>query len=305
MTLTISGQSDLDTGWTGISHNQGVVEGTNLYVCLEGCDRSTNSICTGVGRTGRDTINGPVFGAPLPLSTGGAPVCVVNAFKGDLTLFKADLATGQVNIDIPLESRVHGPSPSQSRPCPTCSGETIGARGVCRGGPNDGRSCVTGGTSQFGNVSADCPPPPADNIGNLDIDLNSTTCTQTLTATIPCSGGTCWCERQQQMNDCDSPASCSESICPSGQLPGIDQTCCRKSGQVRACFIAPDITRSGNGCVPLPEWPDPTYPKGAAGTKLASTFCIARTSSGLVNGIAGLAGPGALLLAGNVCHSMP
>jgi hypothetical protein len=129
---------------------------------------------------------------------------------------------------------------------------------------------LTGGISQFGNVSPDCPPNPTDNVGNLDIDLNSRTGTRTLTATIPCPGGRCWCAGQLQMNDCDTPSSCSAAVCPSGQLPGIDQTCRLKSGQVRGCFIAPDITRTGNGPVPAPAWPDPAYPKEAMGARLAA-----------------------------------
>jgi hypothetical protein len=46
-------------------------------------------------------------------------------------------------------------------------------------------------------------------------------------------------------------------------------------------------------------WPDPNYPKKTAEDgSLVSVFCIAATTSVLVNGVAGLPGPGAIILPG-------
>jgi hypothetical protein len=204
LVLHVVGQSDLDTGWTGISHNQGVVEGSYLCVCLQDCDTTTDPDCTGVGATGAGTINSAVFGAPLPLSTGGAPVCVVNQYSDDITVSSTNMETGTLDILIPLLSKVYQ-GISQTKPCPTCSGSAIGQSGTCSGGPNNGNACVVDGTSQFGNVSTQCPPSPANSIGDLDIPLDSTTSTSTLTATLSCrfGGGACWCPGQSRMNDCD------------------------------------------------------------------------------------------------------
>ena len=54
----------------------------------------------------------------------------------------------------------------------------------------------------------------------------------------------------------------------------------------------------------MPAWSgDPTtYPKTTTG-KLAATFCEAATESIAVNGVAGLPGPGALILPGDVMWS--
>ena len=61
------------------------------------------------------------------------------------------------------------------------------------------------------------------------------------------------------------------------------------------------ISRTGKPTVPQPAWPDPTYPKktdcapGACTVQVA-TFCEAATGTGSVDGLAGLPGPGALIL---------
>jgi hypothetical protein len=208
LVLQVVGQSDLDTGWTGISHNQGVVKGSFLCACLQDCDTTTDPECAGTGATGRGMINGTTFGPPLPLSTGGAPVCVVNEYAGAVTVSKADMQTGDLDIFVPLTARVHT-GISHTRPCPTCSGGAIGQNGTCQGGPNNEKSCTVEGTSPLGNVSGQCPPNPPNNIGNLEITLDSTTGTRKLTARFRCrvGGGGCWCPGQNRMNDCDLASS--------------------------------------------------------------------------------------------------
>ena len=75
LTLTVGENADLDTGVSGISHNQGVTVGSKTFVCLKDCDLETDSVCTGTGETNTKgktrTINGDTFGAPLPLLSGG------------------------------------------------------------------------------------------------------------------------------------------------------------------------------------------------------------------------------------------
>jgi hypothetical protein len=308
LALTVGAGGDLDTGWTGISHNQGVVEGFTVFLCLEDCDQSTNSVCTGIGKTdatGSGSINGKYFGPPLPLSTGGVPVCVVNEYRDDITLGKYDLATGEQQMTVLLTSRVHQ-GIKIDQPCPICKGSSvIGAGGTCDGGPGyagNGRGCTVEGLTQFGNVSTKCLPDPANNIGNLTIDLPYTTESTLLagdafTCTPPPqgSGGPCPCGQQKQRNDCDS--ACSEAQCPSGLEPGVDQKCCVKSGQGRGCFEG-DIPSQGARGMPTPAWPDPTYPKTVDNASVATTFCIPATESVIVNNVAGLSGPGHSILPG-------
>jgi hypothetical protein len=312
LTLTVGAGADLDTGWTGISHNQGVVEGSNVYVCLQGCDQTTNGVCTGTGETdtsGKNgTINGKFFGSPLPLSTGGVPVCVLNEYRADITLGKFDMQIGEVNMLVPLLSKVHQ-GIKIDQPCPICKGPPlVGAGGTCVGGPRTGQGCIVEGLTQFGNTSTQCLPDPANGIGNLIIDLPITTEGRvdpasgnlpgdgsTCIAPPTGSGGPCPCPNQKQRNDCDS--ACNESQCPSGLEPGIDQKCCVKTGRGRGCFEG-DVNSQGTRAIPMPAWPDPTYPKTATGGSLATPFCIAATASLLVNNVAGLAGPGNVILPG-------
>ena len=173
-------------GWTGISHNQGIVEGSQIFICLQDCDLSTNPICTGTGPTGKGTINDTTFGPPLPLSTGGVPVCVINEYRGDVTLVSANLSTGDIVLNVPLTSKVHQGA-TVTVPCPICNGDaTVGASGTyVNCGPNNttctqGAACTVDGLSGLGNTSTVCLPNPGNNIGNLKINLNTTSGTSTL-----------------------------------------------------------------------------------------------------------------------------
>ena len=316
-TLTVGDTgADLDTGWTGISHNQGVTVGSSVQICLEGCDMDTNPVCTGIGTTGGgNKLNGQYFGSPLPLIAADVPTCVLNEFRDDIRVDNFNLETGEIDMTILLTSRVHQ-GVSTSFPCPVCNApERIGASGTCRFGPDEGKRCTVGGLTNFGPTSADCKPNPVDNIGNLRIDLPLTTSTKTqdgrafqcLPQSAGGSGGRCPCENQLKQNDCAS--ACNEGMCPSGLSPGVDQVCCRdEANGRRGCFAAnEDVTRSGVPAIPYADanaqtgaWPDPTYPKTALGGALATPFCIPATTDNVVNSVAGLAGPGALILPGPV-----
>ncbi len=311
LTQIVGPGADRDTGWTGISHNQGVVEGSRVFLCLRDCDQSTNPVCTGIGETDSNdksnTINGKFFGAPLPLSTGGVPVCVVNEYRDDIILAKYDLSTSETEQTVLLTSKVHQ-GIKIDQPCPICKGSAVfGAGGSCDGGPGyagNGKACTVEGLTQFGNTSTKCLPDPANGIGNLTIDLPLTTESGLLPGdTFSCipppqgSGGQCPCAQQKQRNDCDSACSSETPPCPSGLEPGVDQKCCVKSGQGRGCFEG-DIPTQGLRGIPTPAWPDPTYPKMADNAALSTPFCIAATESVIVNNVAGLSGPGNLILPG-------
>jgi hypothetical protein len=314
ITLTVGNGADLDTGWTGLSHNQGVTVGSSVSVCLQDCDLDTNPVCSGTGPTGGSgKLNGRYFGSPLPLIAGDVPTCVLNEFRQDIRMDKLDLVTGELDMTVLLTSRVHQGLDTNS-PCPVCSARNaqVGSSGRCIGGPDDGKSCTVGGITPFGPTSEDCRPDPQDNIGNLEINLPLSTDSGTLSGTgFQClpppsgSGGRCPCENQLKPNDCGT--GCNESTCPSGLEPGIDQTCCRDNrGGKSACFVGgQDITRTGVRATPYTDpqaltgaWPDATYPKTALGGALATPFCIPATRENLVNSVAGLPGAGALILPG-------
>lgn len=274
--------SDLDNGWSGKSHDSGIVEGggytSDLWdcdgpggpdtLCVTGpscnlaphqaCSRTVNQttppnntndgLCGGAGnfcrvteagsqgphcqiafkqRCAQDidcTSNGGnpldkcvyVFhGAPLPLSSGGISVCVVNVFKEDVT-GTTDLATGAGAVRLHQDSITYlGPDIQQ--PCPVCggfcsgpgSGSGPGVRNLCTTNADctGGAFCVTadvcsygvnidkpcrpdppfgGGTTFFGNPSVDCPM-SGDPLSHIDILFNpATTGTTTLTANIDC-----------------------------------------------------------------------------------------------------------------------
>ena len=71
--------TDLDNGFTGLSHNFPVPSNARLRVCLAGCDGSSDTRCA-EDEAATKTANAKTFGAPLPLLAVGAPVCVVNRF---------------------------------------------------------------------------------------------------------------------------------------------------------------------------------------------------------------------------------
>jgi hypothetical protein len=179
------------------------------------CPVANNFSSCGTGNTCLTTFHG----APLPLSSGGIPVCVVNVFSEDVTGTK-DLATGQSAVRVHQGSITHLASlPAQ--PCPVCGGfcgdpqgadtrnctvdadcATISPAGtvkcvhdpICSGGPNVGKECrpdppFGGPTALFGNPSVDCPPTPnllSPAVG-LDILFNpATTGTTTMTPNIQC-----------------------------------------------------------------------------------------------------------------------
>src|SRR5262245_21383678 len=143
LTMTVATGGDLDTGWTGVSHNFPIVLGSPLKYCLTGCDASTDGVCDANGTVGGQSLNGRVWGAPLPLVSGGVPVCVVNEF--------ADPITGTLNLqDGTFDGRLHLTSIVFTSPsgnvCPQCNGgNAIGDRGTCNAGPNRDQPCTIEG----------------------------------------------------------------------------------------------------------------------------------------------------------------
>lgn len=219
--------ADLDTGWTGIAHDQDALVGhvfdADTYGCSSGGPDTT---CSFVGR-----YSTPYFGSPLPLSSGGVPICVVNEVVG-VTNGTLELTTGDLTYDYSLNSRVYT-GLAVSQPCPRCDGDVTFdddvKDGTCNGGLNAGDACDADGQSgSFGATSFDCLPNDAANIGNLSIvfdDATTGTKTRTTSAASPNCGASgfgmqkCFCDTCNNVDahPCGSDADCP----PSGGNPGI------------------------------------------------------------------------------------
>ncbi len=306
---TNSNGSDLDTGFTGTSHNFPVVGGASLRYCLSNCDGINDTLCDASGETGGGTLNGETFGAPLPLLSAGVPVCVVNRFQPGPITGTFDVASGEGGV-------ANGPNPvnlfsdtylrigNSAEVCPRCvvpginDGSALGQSGSCSStARNPGSACVVdgfvkvvGGSGEPNyTLSSSCPPPQdASNPTVLDIPLRLTTGTSTSPpGPNPCpgqntpdscpGGGAC----TAACTDCASRGPNGECIDPKG---GIAQVCCASDPR-RSCFP----TRSGGSIVR----------QGTPGTEkalFATAFCIPATRASLINSTAGLPGPGALLL---------
>ena len=304
MTVTHTG-TDLDSGWTGTSHNFPVLEGTLLRACLTGCDASTNPMCSS-DDAATDGVNGATFGPPLPLLAAGIPVCVVDRFAtpkfGGVT---ANVQTGAIAGTINLLSDVFITTATQI--CPRCSGSDIRKSGTCDGGPRQGQACVTEGlvtvtTAPVANktftLSSDCPP-PGTAVGTLTLALPVTSGSSMFQGLCPgqtiadaCGGSAC--NATCTGTACAQTTSDGKCIDVKG---GVSQVCCANDS-TRPCFPSAgggSIVRNGSAGVPAPAWPDATYPKTGDAT-LAATYCVPASGSNLVNGSTGLPGPGAVLL---------
>src|SRR5438132_2905985 len=116
--------TDLDNGWTGISHNFPVDPRATLKLCLSGCDASTNPVCDLMGPVGAGSINGATFGPPLPLIAQGVAVCVINRFQTTPVTGKLNVQTGEVSDTTPIQGNLVSAAHLNSdhtNVCPRCS----------------------------------------------------------------------------------------------------------------------------------------------------------------------------------------
>ena len=315
---TADSGTDLDNGWTGISHNFPVDPRASLKVCLSGCDASTNPVCDLMGAVGANSINGATFGPPLPLIAQGVAVCVINRYQSTPVTGQMNVQTGEVSDTTPIQvnlfSDVHLIS-DHTNVCPRCStggAPQYGARGSCSAGPNQGKSCTvesivtvaeSQGSPNYG-LSPACPPDPAAKAATLDIRLALTSGTSTLPGPKPCGEN-----KDDNCNGSPCNATCTGDACVSHDASGncvdskggISQLCCNSSTST-PCFptagVGGAIVRMGKPDPPAPVWPDPTYPKTSTGGILVTTFCEAATRVGTIDNVTGLPGPGALILPG-------
>jgi len=306
LTVISNPGGDLDTGWTGIAHDNETPSEVSVTVDLD-CPDGEN--CTVDGSSLVDDL----FGAPLPLSSGGVPVCVLNVFREAIS-GSYTCSDGCGTTDVLLESQVFLVQ-DIAKPCPTCVGDDIFNDGVkngsCDGGDADGAACDVGASDpSFGETSLDCPP-GGSSVGELEINLSpATTGEVSVDSSFDCASalfppGTCYCPNQIQPNACidgictdgECLANSPDGLCSNEQFrscrlefgsedceatfPGSG-SCVAKN---RPCF-GTNISASGQCAVP-----------GEEGT-LVSFFCIPSTRAAAINTTAGLPGPGLVQLKG-------
>ena len=317
--VVATSSTDLDNGWTGVSHNFPIVGNSTLKACLTTCGPDGTPPCQMSGIVGAGTPNGASFGAPLPLLAANVPVCVINEWNGSPNgIGTADPITGDASFQINLTAKVHLTTATQV--CPRCNNNK------CDSGPNQGKNCTTDttllvaqslGANKNYNLSRDCPPDPGALAAPLDIRLPTTTGTSTLTGPKPCTAkpgeptgvpvqddncGAGGCGS----NNCTGTACASMGTDPSTGNPicvdskgGLSQNCCNND-TTKSCFPTAgggSIVRSGKPSIPSPAFPDTTYPKVGNGV-VASIFCIPATGTNSIDTTAGLPGPGALITPG-------
>ncbi len=306
LTITSNPGSDLDTGWTGIAHNSEATSEATVSVDLNDCNTGTCNI-------DGTALVGQAFGGPLPLSSGGVPVCVVNKFREAIT-GTYQCATGCGESAVHITSSVFLVQ-DIAMPCPTCDGDATpndGQKGgTCHGGTATvGAPCdVNGVSAEFGSTSNDCLP-TGSSVGDLAIDLAPlTTGTLSITADQACvaagSVEPCFCPGQNRPNACDTGMCGADGTCGNDtQIGGLCSNqkfrSCRPDSGTSDC----DAVFPGSGtCVttPRPCFGTNITRTGQCGTvtgTLVSFFCIPATKAPAINTTAGLPGPGALTLPG-------
>ena len=288
LTLAQAG-SDFDLGWTGAYHDLDVPGGARFRFCLQNCDTTSDSLCNVAGQAGDASVLGRRFAAPIPLVAGGVAVCIFTAFREPFATGTADVSTGAIDVMAGLSADIHVTATNAI--CPKCTGATAGASGICTGGTTPGAPCVTDeviavagavGDTTY-EVSRNCLPTGVPN--TLAFTVHVTTGTSTFAGLCP---------GQSTADGC--AAACGTTCTPAGGS-GVSQNCCTTE-QSKRCFPTQDtgqIDRIGAAGVPLPAFPDPSYPKTAAST-VVGTFCSPGTGSGSLDAAAGLSGPAAFVL---------
>jgi hypothetical protein len=318
--------TDLDNGWKGATHNFPYVSGTQVQLCLDGCDATTNPICNATLPFGEGTFNGTQLGAPIPIFTAGVPVCVVVKIRPEQAgeVGHLNLETGAFDtLTFRLAAEVY--LTEEEKVCPRCNA------GRCDSGPNQGDPCTIDGvitvsestaTNKTFNLSEECLPPTTAPAGTLILNIPLTTGTSTLQ---PLPGGTAATPCVAQPGEpglSPAPDSCGSGTCNAQctgkacarQIPdpitgqptcvdakgGLSQLCCSNTPD-KPCYPTKAgnpigvIERTGKAVPGVPPWPEPTYPKTSESV-IVGTFCEPATGTGSVDGLTGLPGPGSLVL---------
>jgi hypothetical protein len=295
-----------DLGWTGIAHDQGWPAEQRLGFTLD-CNGGGDS-CTATGGA-----RGDFFGAPVALSSGGVPACIVNRLRTGVT-GRVQPKVGCGELQLYLSSMIFL-GEEVARPCPVCRDDATpndGKRdGRCEGGAASGKPCDAHGTSTlFGATSNDCEPSPGKSAGELTIDLAPlTTGDAKLEAALTCKTGRggkdaarCFCAAQVEANACTGGPCDASGHCPEGPLDG---TCslapyrgCRPGTGREDC----DAIQPGSGECRIgtrPCFRDTITARGRCDPHTptyVAVFCVPQTRAAALNSAAGLPGPARLVL---------
>lgn len=107
-----------------------IAGGAPTGTCLTGQDDcAPTEICRGQCDRSQTCIVIP-NGAPLPIVSGGSPVCILTTFREDI-FGTQNIVTGEHAINIQQYSKVHL---GEGKPCPVCGG-------ACNGGPRVDAVC--------------------------------------------------------------------------------------------------------------------------------------------------------------------
>lgn len=291
----------VDLGWTGIAHGQSWPFGQPLAFDLT-CAGGDGACAARAGAPG------VLFGPPVPLSSGGIPVCIVNRLREAVTgQLHVSSACGELTLH--LDSTVML-AQELAQPCPVCIGDRANLDGKkdghCSGGVNDGGPCdVEGESVEFGATSTDCQPANSA-IGTLPIDIDRLTTGQIiLHASEKCGderySARCFCAGQTAPNACRT-GNCALAKCTTGPMDGVCS-----GAPFRGCTPGADDTDcearfAGAGrCEtrPRPCFSEVIDMRGACDKRNATyvgTFCTPATSAPALNASAGLPGPARLIL---------
>jgi hypothetical protein len=220
-------------------------------------------------------------GAILPVSSGGAPGCIVNRFTqpitGTVNVALTGPHAGESDLSIRVESAVHN-GLGLAKPCPQCVGDPVYQDGVkggtCDVGLRAGQPCDVAGTHDlFNTVTFDCPPFVGANIGYLDIRAaHETTGQSVLTRGTRCTGqpgADCACNTcaTAAAEPCNSNADCAPGIvcggrrCVSGPNNGAQ---CAANSECPSGFCnRPGEPSKQNSCLDSICSPNASDPNGS------------------------------------------
>jgi hypothetical protein len=292
--------ASVDLGWTGISHGQPWPAEQDFGFGID-CAPG-QKVCAVTGGE-----PGAIFGAPVALSSGGIPVCVVSRLRAPLAgNMNTDNGCGQIQLR--LTSSVFMGA-EVGRPCPVCQDDRAAhdghKDGHCEGGKHPGAPCDAESASAiFGASSNDCPP-VGTSVGELNIDLMPLTtgnvrseADMNCRKTRPGLADKCYCVDQPQPNACDSGTCGQDGTCQGGPDDGT----CSKA-PYRGCRgdADCDVFPGSGTCEVHPRrcFGDAILASGACSLTrptYVALFCAPATRAPAVNSTAGLPGPARLLL---------
>ena len=273
-----------DIGWTGIGHDEDTNDDQALIArlgcptsapcgacAIDGIDPTSRACrCAGDNRiicdepfsADENDCGGAAcecyLGAPVPLSTGNTPACVVDRLASPPS-GTIDVDSGELSLTLDLRAKYHLGS-TIVRPCPYCSGDSTPADGVrdgtCVDGPNAGLPCdaearntsfpAPGGAA----YSLDCFPDAGKNISGSGLieRYTLTTGSSSLDSDIECPlsiiPNRCQCgvcQRECAVNDdcagifAHLPPTCANGVCsPKSTVPCSSDAECVDAG-LTAC----------------------------------------------------------------------